>query len=805
MMKYSRIIACCLLICMFTCSFASAEVLNKPTESAALNANNTNTGLLKTLTVSISANPNPVLSGQTTQVKFYVSSGGKPVGGAGIYNISSAGVAGAISSGLYLGGFDKETGTTDVNGNFIATYTSPTFWSPIGAASAQYQLDAMVYKTGYNARVGKGELTIQPLPLQPLTYSVSASPSTVLSGQSSQVKVHVDSSGKPVDGVNIKIWIDDDGSGTLDNKTGIIEGTSNANGDLALTYKAPIVSLQGQYVVQVSASKDGYNLVAGNSSTIIVLPAAPPTPTPTPSPAPTPNPTPAATTPDLPGALAQYKSDGVTRLAFSGTTTENSVAMKGTVSDPSGGQVQLEVEAVPVGNAFTGIPTSSSALIASGSTASVICKSLVDGKYHWQARAKNTNGIAGPWLSVGSASKTAADFIVQTTPIVDPTRLKPVAKIGANVTEGAAPLTIRFSDLSQGETSGRIWMFGDNRKSQSILRNPIHTFAKEGQYTVTLKVKNRKGTDSARLLINVTKPVPPDTGTTTAGKEIWLASGPRLVISTKFSDDKVTWYETASNGLHVYDLKAGKEASVPQGIGTNSNIIVSGNRMVWTGMDGSIKLYDFISGVKTDISDEGNDPYIGGNYVAYVKNGIYLYDVGTKQEKVIVPVASDEYCSSPIVNGDHIVWSKQTGTGGSYVSDTYLYDIATGQTTKLSTGGKAGVEDISGDVVVWSELQGIFMYDLKTQKMTHVTQDGKANSPAIYGNRIVYVVSDAAGDRANTDVYMYDISTAKTTRITTSKTAYSPSIYKDKIAYADSRKDPINHEDADIYLYDLTA
>jgi hypothetical protein len=53
-----------------------------------------------------------------------------------------------------------------------------------------------------------------------------------------------------------------------------------------------------------------------------------------------------------------------------------------------------------------------------------------------------------------------------------------------NVTSGAAPLTVQFTDRSSGRPNTWLWDFGDG--SSSNLRNPIHTYTRAGTYTVTL-------------------------------------------------------------------------------------------------------------------------------------------------------------------------------------------------------------------------------------------------------------------------------------------------------------------------------
>ena len=53
-----------------------------------------------------------------------------------------------------------------------------------------------------------------------------------------------------------------------------------------------------------------------------------------------------------------------------------------------------------------------------------------------------------------------------------------------NVTSGAAPLTVQFTDKSSGRPNTWLWDFGDG--STSSQRNPLHTYTSAGTYTVTL-------------------------------------------------------------------------------------------------------------------------------------------------------------------------------------------------------------------------------------------------------------------------------------------------------------------------------
>ncbi|WP_226990808.1 DUF3344 domain-containing protein [Methanosarcina acetivorans] len=68
------------------------------------------------------------------------------------------------------------------------------------------------------------------------------------------------------------------------------------------------------------------------------------------------------------------------------------------------------------------------------------------------------------------------------------------ANLTANVTSGTAPLTVQFTDLSEGNVTNWLWDFGDNTNSTS--QNVSHTYNSPGTYTVNLTVTGPEGSDS---------------------------------------------------------------------------------------------------------------------------------------------------------------------------------------------------------------------------------------------------------------------------------------------------------------------
>ena len=78
----------------------------------------------------------------------------------------------------------------------------------------------------------------------------------------------------------------------------------------------------------------------------------------------------------------------------------------------------------------------------------------------------------------------------------------PTANFTCNVTEGNAPLSVKFTDLSKNASSWK-WDFGDG--SNSTRKNTTYTYSAAGNYTVKLTVRNANGTDSKTCNISVIK------------------------------------------------------------------------------------------------------------------------------------------------------------------------------------------------------------------------------------------------------------------------------------------------------------
>ncbi|AKB29780.1 cell surface protein [Methanosarcina siciliae T4/M] len=131
--------------------------------------------------------------------------------------------------------------------------------------------------------------------------------------------------------------------------------------------------------------------------------------------------------------------------------------------------------------------------------------------------SKDTNIIGGPYIGGNYWSSPSGDGFSQThldtdgdgiaeeeyqisegnvdyfplvTPRIEP---EPVANFNTNVTTGDAPLSVKFTDVSQNAASWS-WDFDNNGQPDSTVQSPIYVYEVPGNYTVKLTVSNSVGT-----------------------------------------------------------------------------------------------------------------------------------------------------------------------------------------------------------------------------------------------------------------------------------------------------------------------
>jgi PKD repeat protein len=86
------------------------------------------------------------------------------------------------------------------------------------------------------------------------------------------------------------------------------------------------------------------------------------------------------------------------------------------------------------------------------------------------------------------------------------TSTAPVAEFSGSPSNGVAPLTVTFIDLSTNGPDTWNWDFGDGNATNATVQNPVHTYMTGGLYIVSLNVSNPGGSNIMTKVgyINVT-------------------------------------------------------------------------------------------------------------------------------------------------------------------------------------------------------------------------------------------------------------------------------------------------------------
>ncbi|OGW85364.1 MAG: hypothetical protein A2987_04515 [Omnitrophica bacterium RIFCSPLOWO2_01_FULL_45_10] len=203
------------------------------------------------------------------------------------------------------------------------------------------------------------------------------------------------------------------------------------------------------------------------------------------------------------------------------------------------------------------------------------------------------------------------------------------------------------------------------------------------------------------------------------------------------------------------------------------------------------------------------NPAIYGDKIVWEsrRNGnsdIYMYDMTIGNENQITSDTYDQ--TNPAIYGDKIVWED---TRNGYYSLIYMYDISTGQETRISTreGYPAIHPAIYQNKIVWQDKlpiglnNNLYVYDLFTREEIQIAASANYESfPAIYGEKIVW--SDWRNGYEDQDIYMYDLSTGNEIQITTYNSMQNdPVIYQDRVVWQDNRNLFYNYG---IYMYDIS-
>ena len=147
-------------------------------------------------------------------------------------------------------------------------------------------------------------------------------------------------------------------------------------------------------------------------------------------------------------------------------------------------------------------------------------------------------GFIPAYTYAATSDDAGSGFIVVTNP--------PSADFFTNTKSGTAPLLVSFSDRSSGSIPlDYFWEFGDG--STSTEPNPSHTYPGNGEYTVSLTVTNKYGTDKK------TVPAFISVGRTPAASFQAVPTQGTIPLTVTFSDTSgagvTTWHWDFGDGI----------------------------------------------------------------------------------------------------------------------------------------------------------------------------------------------------------------------------------------------------------------
>ncbi len=181
-------------------------------------------------------------------------------------------------------------------------------------------------------------------------------------------------------------------------------------------------------------------------------------------------------------------------------------------------------------------------------------------------------------VTLTSQGAAGMDTLIRTALIVVTPPLPPIAAFAVTPETGPMPLTVAFSDQSEGTLSSWSWDFGDG--SGASTANPSHTYAMSGTYSVELTVSGPTGGDTLVRTNAVVVGLPGPPGAAFGGVPL-LGDVPLQVFFQDASTGHVSGWlwdfgdgsqSSAQTPTHVYVLPGTYDVSLSvNGLGGNDS------------------------------------------------------------------------------------------------------------------------------------------------------------------------------------------------------------------------------------------
>jgi len=180
-----------------------------------------------------------------------------------------------------------------------------------------------------------------------------------------------------------------------------------------------------------------------------------------------------------------------------------------------------------------------------------------DGANSTEKNPAHTYSIVGNYtVNLTASNANGTDYKLATIIVFDKP-VTPESNFTSNVTEGYAPLSVQFTDLSKAAT-GWNWDFGDGDSSTD--QNPMHIFSTAGNYTINLTVSNTYGKDSKLATITVSDKLAPVVPVANFSSNVIEGYAPLSVQFTDLSENATEWKwdfgdgntSTDQNPMHIF-------------------------------------------------------------------------------------------------------------------------------------------------------------------------------------------------------------------------------------------------------------
>jgi PGF-pre-PGF domain-containing protein len=178
-----------------------------------------------------------------------------------------------------------------------------------------------------------------------------------------------------------------------------------------------------------------------------------------------------------------------------------------------------------------------------------------DGSTSTDQNATHTYVTAGTYnVSLNATNEGGSNVSTQLSYIT--AAVIPVANFTANVTSGAVPLSVNFTDTSTNAPTSWSWSFGDGNTSTD--QNPTHTYVSAGTYTVSLNATNVGGSNVSTQTNYITAAIAP---VSSFSADVTSGAVPLAVTFNDLSSNATSWdwnfgdgsvNSTNQNPTHTY-------------------------------------------------------------------------------------------------------------------------------------------------------------------------------------------------------------------------------------------------------------